>query len=370
MARHDTPLRRGARLALAVALIALLLIPALARAQDGGATARVDVFLEQDLQTGQGRLFFMDALSGLSTVVNVETGRGFALVGNYVIYEKARTGAIMRARADGVLEPHPFIRRGVTTQSVTWAAAPDQSAIAWIEVDTLGVSSAFVAWADGSDLRQLPIDSPAPGLTLLPLALANGMTELFYDEAQPDPLPYETPFRVYSHLSEYQIAREVFIPLPGEPACLCAASVSQDGRILARLEADDGQGPFALHIWDLPTGSDIRIAAPDLNYRLGGDLLLNATGTLAAYTVVTGLESEGSQVPVQYALVLVDVVARRQTLMLDPGPVRYVPAAFIDDDAGLLLTAAEGSGTYKLNLTNGAFKQVSIKTYLGTLLAR
>ncbi len=358
----------NARRALCGVVIALLLLPALAHAQDGTTTTRVDVFLEQNLQTGQGRLFFMDALSGLSTVVNVETGRDFALVGDYVIYEKERTGAIMRARADGMLEPHPFIRRGVTTQTVTWTAAPDQSAIAWVEVDTSGVSSAFVARPDGSDLRQLPIDSPAPGLTLAPLALTNGMTELFYDEAQPDPLPFETPFRVYSHLSEYQIEREVFIPLSDEPNCLCGAAVSADGRIFARLEGANGQGPFVLHLWDLPTGADIQIRAPDFNYRLGGDLLLNATGTLAAYTMVTGLGPEAGQVPVQYALVLVDTVARTQTLVLNPGPERYRPAAFIDDDAGLLLIAAEGSGTYKLDLTNGAFKQVSTKTYLGTLL--
>ena len=359
--------RNNARRVVWGVVVALLMLPALVRAQDA-TTTRVDVFLEQDLQSGQGRLFFMDALSGLSTVVNVETGRDFALVGDYVIYEKARTGAIMRAGADGILEPHPFIRRGVTTQTVTWTAAPDQSAIAWVEVDTSGVSSAYVARPDGGDLRQLPIDTPAPGLTLVPLALTNAMTELFYDESQPDPLPFESPFRVYSHLSEYQIEREVFIPLSGEPNCLCGAGVSADGRIFARLEATNGQGPFALHLWDLPTGADIRIAAPDLNYRLGGDLLLNATGTLAAYNVVAGFGPEAGQVPVQYALVLVDTVARQQTLVLDPGPVRYVPAAFIDDDAGLLLTAAEGSGTYKLDLTNGAFKQVSTKTYLGTLL--
>jgi len=32
--------------------------------------------------------------------VDIEDGQNFAQVGDYVMYEKARTGAIMRARAD------------------------------------------------------------------------------------------------------------------------------------------------------------------------------------------------------------------------------------------------------------------------------
>ena len=93
-----------------------------------GPAGRVDVFVGQDAETGLTRLYFLDALSGLSTVVNVESGRYFALVGDYVIYEKARTGAIMRANARGMLEPHPFIRRSAGIEQTRWAASPDGGA--------------------------------------------------------------------------------------------------------------------------------------------------------------------------------------------------------------------------------------------------
>ncbi len=344
-----------------VVLVALLAVPCAVRAQSG-TSLRVEVFLEQDPQTGEAKIYFMDPLSGLSTVVNVESGQQFTLVGNAVIYEKARTGAIMQANPDGTLEPHPFIRRAVDTRSLRWVVAPDGQSIAWVTVSQDGVSQAYAAWADGSDLRQLPISTPGDALELFPLALSNSMTEFFYDAAYPAEPP-EDPYRVYSHVALYNLLDEAFYPLGDEPDCACGAAVSADGRLFARLEGIQGIGPFALHIWDLPTGADISIDPPNLNFAYAGDLIVNNTGTFAAYS------SADTQSPDEYVVVLVDLVDQTQTAVLAPGPSRYQPLAFIDGDSALLLAGVTVGGTYKLDLASGELRQVSRDLYLGTVTA-
>jgi hypothetical protein len=355
----------------AVLFAFLLLIaaasPARGRAQEN-QPGRVDVFLAQDPQAATARVYFMDPLSGLSTVVNVEGGQNFTLVGDYVLYEKTRTGAIMRANVNGTLEPHPFIRRAVDTRSLQWVASPDGMAIAWVQTSTAGVSQAYVAWADGRDLRQLPISTPSPPLELAPIALTNGMSHFFYDAAHPAGPPTGTPYVAYVHVAEYNLFDEMFYPLPLEPNCPCGAAVTPDGRIFARLEGERGEGPFALHVWDLPTKAEIRIPAPDLPYRMAGDLILNNTGTFAVYSVAAGGGVEVGQE--RYALVLVDVVAQEQSLTLAPGPVRYRALAFIDGNSALLLTDADQGGTYKLDLQSRELRRVSNDLYLGTITNR
>jgi hypothetical protein len=363
---HFGQSQRRVRPTLIFILLALLAatVPAAqrgpARAQEAG---RLDVFAGFDAETGTSRIYFLDALSGLSTVVNVENGHHFTLVGDYVLYEKLYTGAIMRANFDGTQEPHPFIRHGIDTQQIDWVVSPDRQALAWVQTNTAGISEAFVARADGRGLRQLPISTPDAPLTLAPLMLTNNLSQFFYDAAHtPDTL-----FPVYEHMALYSITQEQFYPLPDEPNCPCGAAVSVDGRIFARLEASrGGSGPFALHLWDLPTGAATYVPAPtDLPYRLGGDLLLNDKGTLAVYGVAAGVGSAENNLPESYALVLVDLVSQQQSLILQSGPERYLPQQFIDDDGALLLTSA--SGTYKLDLATRDLRHVSDAVYLGTI---
>jgi hypothetical protein len=357
--------QRYVRLKLFILLVLLAVV--VSAAQPGPARAQVagqlDVFVGFNAETGTSRIYFLDALSGLSTVVNVENGQHFTLVGNYVLYEKLYTGAIMRANFDGTQEPHPFIRRGIDTQQIEWVVSPDRQALAWVQTSTAGISEAYVARADGSDLRQLPISTPDASLTLAPLMLTDNMSQFFYDAAHtPDAL-----FPVYEHVALYSIAQEQFYPLPSEPNCPCGAAVSADGRIFARLEASrDASGPFALHLWDLPTGAATYVPAPaDLPYRLAGDLLLNDKGTQAVYGVAAGVGSAENNLPESYGLVLVDLVTQQQSLILQSGPERYLPQQFIDDDGALLLTST--SGTYKFDLTTRELRHVSDAVYLGTI---
>lgn len=365
--------RYARRAALGVCLLAglvALLAPTTARAQPNPPQHRIEVFLEQPPGTNTAQIYFMDPLSGLSTVARVESGRDFALLGDYVLYEKLRTGAVMRVNPDGTLQPHSFIRRAVDTVALDWVTSPDGQAVAWTTVNTAGEAAAFIAWADGSDLRQLPLLPETEGRALYPLALLDGRALFFYDAAhpiQPDDAESAAPYALYYHLAEYNITSEMIFPLPGEPNCPCAAALTPDGRIMARLEAPNGQGPFALHVWDLPSGADIVIPAPQIALRQAGDLLLNANGTLAAYSAAGGVGVEAGLLPEQYALVLVDVVGRTQRVALPPGPERYRPLAFIDGDSALLLVDMQTGGTYKLVLDDNTLLQVSNMRYLGAI---
>lgn len=339
--------------------MALLVITLLVLAGGGQAQAQqavpVDVFVEQNPATGEANIYFVDALSGLSTVIKADNGEGFTLLGDYVIYRKPQSGAVMRANADGSLEPHPFIQRTEDTRSIHWVVSPDRQAVAWVQTSMAGVSEVFLAWADGRDQRKLAIPPPAPPLNIEPLALSNGLAAFFYDAAHP---PAAVAYDYYVDLAQYRVAEGLFFSLPQEPNCPCGAAITPDGGILARLESPDGQGPFGLHIWDLAGGADILIPAAGLPYPIAGDLVLNGIGTFAAYSVSNGA---------QYGLVLVDVVIQQQVLVFDPGPTRYRPVAFIDDDSALLLTADDG--TYKLDLVSGELRRVSTLIYLGTINA-
>ena len=335
------------------------------RAQDT-IVRQIDVFVEQAPDSSTATIYFLDALSGLSTVVSVENGENFTLVGDYVLYQKTHSGAIMSANRDGILSPHSFIRHEIDTESIWWVTSPDHAAIAWVRVTTAGQSEAYTAWADGRDLRQLPITTPQSPLVLFPVALNNSRTLFFYDVAHP---VTDTPYPAFEHIVTYDIANEMFSTPPSEPNCLCSAAISPDGRILARLETTQIEpvesGPFALRVWDLPTNASFFIPAPDLDYRFAGDLLLNTFGTFAVYSVATGVGAEAAIFEEEYALVGVDVVAQQQRLLLDPGLVRYRPMTFIDDDNTLLLT--DTANTYKLDLMSGTLTRVSALRYLGTI---
>lgn len=344
------------RLYLIIVLL-LALIPVRARAQET-IPVLIDVFIEQDPQTGAANIYFVDALSGLSTVISADGGQNFTLVGDYVLYQKNRSGAIMRANADGIVEPHPFITRTANTQMIRWVTSPDARAVGWIQLGNDGMYTAYVAWADGSDLRQIPVEQPVQPMRLEPVALSNGRTLFFYDSAHP--AESTAPFIHYQHIRAFNLINNQTTIIPGEPNCLCGAAITPEGRTLARMEAASATGPFDLHLWDLPAAADLLINAPGLRYPLAGDLVLSSTGTIAAYSASD--PSTG-----QYALILVDTITRQQIMMLDPGPTLYRPRSFIDQDSALLLTGGPTNETYKFSLLTGEIQRVSARTYLGTI---
>lgn len=335
------------------------------RAQDALAPW-VDVFVQRDPALGTAQIFFVDALSGLSTVVPVDNGDEFTLVGGYVMYRKPQNGVIMRAYPDGRIEPHPFIQSAPDRRVTRWVTSPDARAMAWVYVDASGVSHAAIAQAEGGSLRDVPIEPPVPPLEIAPVALTNGMTRFYFDAARAPDAATNGPYPAYADVHEYNLASAAFRTLAEEPGCTCAAGVTPDGALFVRLEQAQSAGPYNVRVLDLRSDLSYTISAPGLPYPYAGDLALNAAGTLAAYSIASSPPAAEGDTQ-QYALMFVDISTQQQILALPPGVIDYRAVRFIDDDSALLvIDAAEGS-TYKLNLNNGELVRVSDYTYLGII---
>lgn len=343
--------------------LALVLVSGAAGAQEP-LPGLADVFLAPDDPPGGATIYFVDALTGLSTVVSVADGTDFTLSGDAVIYRKTLSGAIMRVRASGAIEPHPFLRWSPDLASLNWVVSPDGDAIAWVEQGIDGSTHSYLALADGSDRRELPLPAPPAGTRLVPVALADKLALFVYDAAAPLEPAAGTPYTVVHAPRVYDPLGEAFIPFDDALPCPCATGISANGRWIARLQAPGGSGPFALNLSDSGSGAAVRLQPPALDFRLAGDVVVSATGTLAAYSVASGTGESG---PVQYGVVLADARARQQWLVVSSGAVRMRPIRFTDQDAALLLADAAQGGTHKLELATGQLTRVSHRTYLGTV---
>lgn len=358
-------MRKPSAAILVLAALLLLAAPALAQ---GAVAPWIDVFLAQDPATGAAQIYFVDALTGLSTMAYIEGGTDFTLAGDAVLYRKTQNGAVMRIRSSGAIEPHPFIHHTPDLRATRWVVSPDHRAIAWVQIAADGATRATIAQADGSSLRDVPVDAPTPPLEIAPVALTDGMTRFYFDAAHTAEVDAGGPYRTYAEIHEYNLASGTFRTLPGEPGCACGAAVTPDGTVFARLQGSSGSGPFNVRVWDLRAEVGYAAPAPGLPYPFAGDLVLNAAGTLAAYSITSSPPGAEDDPPQQHALMFVDIGAGQQVLALPPGPTAYRPLRFIDEDSALLLAVANGS-TYKLNLNNGDLTRVSDHLYLGTILA-
>jgi hypothetical protein len=269
-----------------LALIVLLALVAPALAQEAVAPW-VDVFLAQDPVTGAAQLYFVDALTGLSTIAHIESGTDFTLVGDAVLYRKTQNGAVMRIRSSGAVEPHPFIHHTPDLRATRWVVSPDRRSIAWVQIAADGTTRATVAHVDGSSPRDVPIEAPAPPLEIAPVALTDGMTRFYFDVAHTAEAGATGPYRTYAEIHEYNLASGTLRPLPGEPVCDCGAAVTPGGTVFARLQGTQGAGPFTVRVWDLRSEVGYAVPAPGLPYPFAGDLVLNAAGTLAAYSITS-----------------------------------------------------------------------------------
>jgi hypothetical protein len=346
-------------------LAAALVTGTPARAQDELAPW-VDVFVQRDPALGTAQIYFVDAISGLSTVISVDNGDEFTLVGGYVMYRKPLNGVIMRAYPDGRIEPHPFIQNSTERRVTHWVTSPDARSIAWTQVDASGISHASIAQAEGGSLREIPVEPPAPPLEIVPVALTDGMTRFYFDAASAPDAATNGPYAGYAEVHEYNLANATFRALAGEPGCVCGAAVTPDGSLVVRLELAQSAGPYNVRVSDLRSDLSYTIPAPGLPYPYAGALVLNAAGTFAAYSIASAPPAAEGETQ-QYALMFVDISSQQQILALPPGGIDYRAVRFIDDDSALMLVdAAEGS-TYKLNLNNGELARVSDFTYLGAI---
>ena len=349
-----------------LALLAGMLAAALPSHAQDALAPWVDVFVQRDPALGTARIYFVDALSGLSTVVSVDNGEEFTLVGGYVLYRKPLNGVIMRAYPDGRIEPHPFIQSAPDHRVTNWVTSSDARSIAWVQIDADGISRATIAQAEGGSLRDVPLESPAPPLEIAPVALTNGMPRFYFDIAYAPDAGTNGPYIAYTEVHAYNLANAAFSTLAEEPNCTCAAAVTPEGTLFVRLELAQSAGPYNVRVFDLRSDLSYTISAPGLPYPYAGDLVLNAAGTLAAYSIASSPPVEEGDTQ-QYALMFVDISAQQQVLALPPGTTDFRAVRFIDEDSALLVINATEGSTYKLNLNNGELVRVSDYTYLGTI---
>src|SRR4051812_27064399 len=83
-----------------------------------------DVFFNSNIRDGKPGLFFVDARTGLSSIV-VTNGLRHTLIGKAVLFQEADTNAIKIAYPDGRIEPFGAIDLGGADWTVNWIVSPD-----------------------------------------------------------------------------------------------------------------------------------------------------------------------------------------------------------------------------------------------------
>ncbi len=340
-----------------VLLPLLLIVPPVRTRQT--APGDVDVFVSSPTATSKASVYFVDARTGLSTVV-VTNGLNPTLLGADVIFIDKDTGKVGIAHRDGTLETHPFID---SSEVLNWVVSPDRRWIAWAagrnQAGSL-IIDLYAARADGVGKGIILHTSSSKGIGVRPLAITNDGATVFYTRQFDDPKAYQ-PFPQASDVFRLNVSSGESTRLTGEPRCRCAATFGTNGSTFFRLEGTP-QG-FIAHFIDLALNTDTRADPSSLNYAQAGYALLSDKGSYAVYSMAKGTQIKGT--PDQYVLVLVDASQRKQSIILAASPVRLRPLIFGQNS--LLLTGVDKDGTYKLSLSDGTLTQISNYTYLGTL---
>ena len=356
-------------------LIPLLLI-VLAPLLSGQAQVETDfddhplqIFLPRSIDaSGIDRLIFVDSLTGGDTPV-LATGSRYTPLGRSVLYLDAAANQVMQAFPDGRVQPHPVIQPGGLTRRIDWIVAPDHKRIAWTLTQDAGadglITTTMIARLDGSEMRQVLVDGPRPGVRALPVAFSPDERTLYMDY-QPDSIADFTPFRQYAGLFSVDLETGETAMLPGEPSCFCGAGLG--GGLLLRLGVAPGLSGFTVTVHNLPGRVMHEIAPPRLNdYTQGGDVLISPDGTRAVYALAQVRNFGGPNQSVRTVFMLVNLSTMTQAPLTDPITTFVQPVAWTEDNTAIIFTSPLRDGTWKVNLSDGRLVRVAEATYLGTL---
>jgi hypothetical protein len=361
-------------------ILLVLLLVCLIRAEWTRAQSPIpiDVFAEHNRSEESLTLYFTNPISGLSTPVEIQ---GFApnllaieeltLTPNGVLFKNPADRQVLLGTPDGRIIPHPFIpqqSQGLVT--VDWVLSPDQQSIAWVEVFPAAdrwISNAYLADIDGTTITPLPLVPVSPTNPLgrmLPLAITNDRSLLFYDAAFPVEARTLTDyFPDYQDIGVYVVNRGAYERLPGEPVCPCGAGIGGGGRIFLRLSLRNPG--FNLTWWNLDSNTSQPIPFERPAFAQAGDFLVPESEPIAFYTQAENLETTDVNAP--FALMMVNFTTRSQRVLLGSSPQRFRVMAVIDSGNVILMVDVYGGGTYKLNLVDGTLTLVSENTWLGTI---
>ncbi|GEM_PF-1023040 len=349
-----------------LALILLALLLTLTARPTHAATSSYDVFVNSTLNKGGAGLYFVDARTGLSTVVSTGGSR-HTLLDNGVLYQEDDGGVIMVAYPDGRKAAHPAIQPPDSKATINWVVSPDRKRIAWtvsqLSQTTL-LSDLFVASIDGSGKKLALHTSSTKNIETVPLALTNDGGTVFYSRQSSVSRDYQL-FQVSGDVFRLDVASGQATQLPDNAKCACAVGFTPDGARFERLEATP-QG-FAARLWDLAAKIDTPIAAPGISHTQAGYLVLSRDGNLAVYTSARGVPPAKGVPPERYALILIDVARREQRLMTPALVNKLRAVSFAPDNSAVLVVGTDKDGTYKLSVQDGTLLQVSPYTFLGTI---
>lgn len=337
----------------------------LARAQGDDAPPSVyDVFLASDDGDDLSRqVFFVDARTGLSIVVPAP-GSDHTLIDGGVIYREAGTGFIHIATPDGRADLFAPIPPGQPNVRVDWAVSPGRERLAWtvtVRSDQSLVSDLYIGQGDGGGAHLALHTTSTRGLGVVPLAVAGAGNWIDYTRRADlfDGAPL-SPATDIDEALRLDVATGASAPLPDAPGCPCSVASTPDGARFARLRTV-GEGMFSITAWEV--GADFVAQASPLvtDFERASGLLLAPDGARAVYTLARG------QTRLRYALVVADLLTGEQRIANDQLDGALRATAFLAGGEALLMTGAQGEGTYKVWLEDGSAVQVSPHTYLGQM---
>jgi hypothetical protein len=255
---------------------------------------------------------------------------------------------------------------------IEWAVSPNGRTIAWAEMffNQTWQAALYVAQLDGSNLRELPpipLTDARSYTRVAMLAASNDGSRVFFDLEHPtEPRRAEDYFIDYQRVEAYIEQRQAYFDLPGEPNCLCPASISDDGRTLIRLvRTEDGAG-YAIHLWNLENNRERRINAVDVILSQAGDMLLSPGGSLLLYTM-GGAEGAAPDEPPTFAFIMADFATGEQRVVSASSEQRLRAVAFIDRNTAALVVDLREGLTYKMNLETGQLDLVANHVWIGSL---
>jgi hypothetical protein len=346
---------RSRRLCTGLALLLLLAAVLPVRAQ--GA----DVF---DVYLGTGKngisLYFVDARTGLSSVVPAD-GTRHTLLADGVLFQEKDTGIFKIAYPDGQVGILAAMQPAAPNVVVDWAVSANRQHIVWSVTqrqDSLVYSDLYLGDSKGSKTLALHTSS-TQSVGAMPLALTDDAATIFYtrraDLFAPRPL-----FLSADNVFRLDVASGQSAPLTVSNTCPCAVAFSQDGRLFGALEPT-GQGGFNLHLWDLSINVDWLVNTTQTGQEQAGALAISPESRVAVYTTAHDV-GKGRY---QYTLVLADLGQREQHVLTSTRSDNLRVAAFLVKDSAVLLVG--NGGSYKLSFNGGTLLQVSSYVFLGSI---
>ena len=333
-----------------------------------------DVFLRADASSpGGAEVIFLDLLTGESASFST-SGERYTLLDDAVLYFDHADQQVKRIRPDGRFSDHPFITKTDADYRLDWVVSTDRRQIAWAvsqrAEDQELTTTILLADQSGSQIRQLLVYGPRPGIRLLPVAFGADGTSLYVD-VHADGAERATPYTRRSNLFALDFGGSGVATrmLPGEAACFCTVGFGND--LMLRLAPSDEPDSTQVEIYNLQSGA-ARVIAPVArgDYNEAGNPLLSPDDALAVYALTRASGYSAAEQELRTVLVLADLVNARQRVLGDALPAPARPILWTEDNSAVLYALDGRDGVWKLRLEDGAMIKVADATYLGMLHER